>query len=209
MSNPLQVTGRPWFNSAGDRLNWVLQHPGYSCDIEWLRAMFDDAMAAQHAAFTKANVRSIIDRSAEPLLAFHAEYVRGTGGTATHPNTPASAATERQSHPDGPRAQAASGGHPPNYFPDEAMAMARERRVEAAIARRNTQINRALSTLSSAPQAPGAPAESPGGCPAQPVAAPQAPPAPAPAGCGAERQTASPPPNAAPSVPPAAGGLAA
>ena len=121
MSNTLQVTGRPWFNTPGDRLNWVLQHPGYSCDIEWLRAMLDDAIAAQRSAFNKANARSIIERSAEPLFAFQAEYVLGTGGTATHPNTPASAATERQSHPDGPSAQAVSGGHP-NYFPDDVMA---------------------------------------------------------------------------------------
>lgn len=58
---------------------------------------------------------------------------------------PASAATERQSHTDGPSAQAASGGHP-----DGGMAQARARRVAATIQRREAQINLALSGLSGA-----------------------------------------------------------
>ncbi len=54
--------------------------------------------------------------------------------------TPASAAAERQSHADGPSAQAASGGHP-------SQDPVREQRAAAAIARREAQIRTALAEL--------------------------------------------------------------
>lgn len=70
---------------------------------------------------------------------------QSTLGPTPAPVSPASAAAERQSHTDGPSAQAASGGHP-----DGGMAQARARRVAATIQRREAQINLALSGLSGA-----------------------------------------------------------
>lgn len=90
---------------------------------------------------------------------------------------PASAATERQSHTDGPSAQAASGGHP-NCSTDSGIDPAREQRVARAV--RNSEARLALAVSLSPTPAASAQASGPEAGALQPRRAgqpPQCPPA--------------------------------